>query len=53
MCQYDGTLDYIVALHLNSNEIRVIRFATDALNTDIIYVKDYKKVDKDDFITKL
>ena len=52
MCQNNGTLDYVVGLHLNTNEIHVIRFSYDGDN-DIASIKDYKKVDKDDVYKKL
>ena len=45
MCQYGGSLDYVVALHNNSNEIRILRLT--GLNTALATVLDYKVVDKD------
>ncbi len=45
MCQYSGSLDYVVGLDLNSNELRVIRFWQD-LATGKSYIKDYKVVDR-------
>ncbi len=53
LCQEGGVLDYVVALDINSNEIRVVRFTTDAYDTSTIYIKDYKKVDKDDDLIKI
>eukprot|EP00347_Sterkiella_histriomuscorum_P007679 403347989 len=46
MCQNQGSLDYVIALHENTNQIRVMR-----LTYDIAYslgtIKDYKVVDKE------
>ncbi len=50
MCQFNGTLDYVVALDIASNELRVIRFAFDKKSA---VINDYKKVDKDDKYKKL
>jgi len=44
LCQFNGTLDYVVALDSASNEIRVIRFKFKA---DKGSIYDYKVVDKD------
>ncbi len=52
MCQYAGSMDYIVALHENTNEVHIIRTEYDIIR-DVTNIKDYKKVDKDDFLTKL
>lgn len=50
LCQFNGSLDYVVALDIASNELRVIRF-TFSGSTGVI--NDYKKVDKDDLYKKL
>lgn len=39
-------------MHQHTNEIHVMRILNDT-NTNFQYIKDYKKVDKDDFKTKL
>ena len=43
-------MDYVVALDIPTNELRVIRFTFDKKSAAI---KDYKKVDKDDKYKKL
>jgi hypothetical protein len=50
MCQFNGSLDYVVALDIASNELRVIRFIFDRKSA---VINDYKKVDKDDRYKKL
>ena len=45
LCQFNGSLDYVVALDIVTNELRVIRFAFVDTSATIM---DYKKVDKDD-----
>jgi hypothetical protein len=50
MCQFNGSLDYVVALDIASNELRVIRFTFDRRSA---VINDYKKVDKDDKYKKL
>jgi hypothetical protein len=50
MCQFNGSLDYVVALDIASNELRVIRFTFDKKSA---VINDYKKVDKDDKYKKL
>ena len=52
MCQFDAELEYVIALHENTNEIHVIRLKYDENNL-LSKIKDYKKVDKDDILTKL
>ena len=53
LCQQGGILDFVVALDLNTNEIRVVRFTTDAYDTSVLYIKDYTKVEKDDLLKKI
>jgi hypothetical protein len=47
MCQYGGSLDYVVALDVNSGEIRVLRF-TYEIAYDLATILDYKVVDKEE-----
>ena len=47
MCQSAGSLDYLVALDVNSNEVRVLRLYYDN-NAGTSTVKDYTKVDRDE-----
>jgi hypothetical protein len=47
MCLYNGNLDYLVAMHDNSNEIRVIRLSYDK-GREIANILDYKVVDKEE-----
>jgi hypothetical protein len=50
MCQFNGSLDYVVALDTASNELRVIRFTFTQMSAAIM---DYKVVDKDNTYKKL
>jgi|LauGreDrversion4_2_1035121.scaffolds.fasta_scaffold136872_4 hypothetical protein len=50
MCQFNASLDYVVALDIASNELRVIRFTFDKKSA---VINDYKKIDKDDRYKKL
>lgn len=39
-------MDYVVGLHENTNELRIMRFTYDS-SLEIATIKDYKVVDKD------
>ena len=47
MCRTGSSLDYVVALHNNSNEIRVLRIKQTGEKATI---KDYKVIDKDQLL---
>jgi len=49
MCVHQGNLDYAVALHESTDEIRVLRFVYD-IARDTAFIKDYKVVDKESFL---
>ncbi|CDW88139.1 neurohypophysial n-terminal domain containing protein [Stylonychia lemnae] len=52
LCQHQGALDYVIGLNINYNEIRVMRIFNDT-TSGYQYVKDFKKIDKDDVYKKL
>ncbi len=46
MCVQNGALDYVVALHETSNDLRVLRFEYD-IARETAFIRDYKSVDKE------
>lgn len=50
MCQHEGTLDYLVSKHLESEEIRVLKLKKDEDVTDRLVIDTYKTIDKDEYL---
>lgn len=46
MCMHQGSLDYVIALHETSNDLRVLRFDYDPAR-ETASIRDYKSVDKE------
>ena len=52
MCQFNGSLDYVIGFDTNSNEVRIIRLSYDSFS-DESTVLDYKVVDRDPTVISL
>jgi len=50
MCQHEGTLDYLVSKHIESEEIRVLKLMKDKKVATAMVVDTYKTVDKDELL---
>jgi len=50
MCQHEGTLDYLVSKHIESEEIRVLKLMKDKKVATKMVVDTYKTVDKDELL---